>query len=295
MKLDKRKCRKSADPGLKIQPHSGILHAGQVACIVRTAIKNIGHHRTLILYIYPREQAAQGNFRPRWTMFHCKDDFLTLARNEDGSTLWRTAAFSTLDGSWDFAGKCAFYSFQDEKRIGRYFHCSAGGFSPLISAQAAIQGRRRKEQQICREKRIIKRMSDIPALPRGLKGWIHRSLMPAYFFYDYKRGGNDVPGICSCCGNEIRLSNVKQGKKGTCPHCGRELAMKPRSRRGCLTDRSTCQVIQNTSDSGLVVRIIKVHYRYASDLPSIQIYENARHFIRQADDGKIHSERYYYS
>lgn len=108
MKLDKRKCRKYADPGLNIQPDSGILHAGQIAYIVRTATKIIDHHRTLILYIYPREQAAQGDSRPRWTMFHCKDDFLTLARNEDGSTSWRTAAFSTLDGSWDFAGKCAF-------------------------------------------------------------------------------------------------------------------------------------------------------------------------------------------
>ena len=296
MKLDKRKCRKSAAPGLNMQPDNGILHAGQVAYIVRTATKIIDHHRTLILYIYPREQAAQGDSRPRWTMFHCKDDFLTLARNKGGSTSWRTAAFSTLDGGWDFSKKCAFYSYQDEKRVSRYFRCSTGnGFSPLTSAQAAIQECRRQKRQIGREKRIIKRMSGISALPQGLKGWIHRTLMPAYFFYDYKRGGNDVPGVCSSCGSEILLSSVKQGRKGICPHCGRELTMKPRSRRGYMADRSTCQVIQNTGDGGLVVRIIKVHYRYASDLPSIQIYENARHFIRQADDGKIHSEDYYYS
>ena len=72
--------------------------------------------------------------------------------------------------------------------------------------------------------------------------------------------------------------------------------MKPRSRRGyCMSERDTCQVIQNVGNSELVVRIIKVHYTYKSDTPEINIDENARQFIWQDSNGKIDFECYYYS
>ena len=72
--------------------------------------------------------------------------------------------------------------------------------------------------------------------------------------------------------------------------------MKPRSRRGCcMADRETCQVIQNTGNGELLIRTIKVWYTYRTDKPEIQIYENARQFIRQdGNDGKISVESYYY-
>lgn len=295
MKLNKKECRKFANPGLKMAPGNGLLHAKQIDYIIRTAIKIIDRHKTLILYIYPRGQAAQGDFRPCWTMFHGRDDFIALFMKDDGSTVWRTAAFERLGDSWEFTKKCAFYSARDEARLCSYFKSSSGGgLAPLISAQAAILEKRRQQRQRVRENRIISRMAGIQALPRGLKGWIHKSVMPAYFFYDYKRGGRDVPGVCSSCGREIRLSGVKQGKKGTCPHCRREIIMKPRSRRKYLVDRDTCQVIENTGDGGLVIRIIKVYYTYTSDTPKIRIYENARQFVYQDTEGKICLENYYY-
>lgn len=77
MKLDKRKCRKYAVPDRKLLLGSGILHAKQINYIVTTAIKTINHHRTLILYIYPRKQAG-GDCKPLWTMFQTKDTFLTI-------------------------------------------------------------------------------------------------------------------------------------------------------------------------------------------------------------------------
>ena len=82
MKMDKRECRAFADPGLKMKTDSGILHAGQIDYIIRTAVKLISHHRTLILYIYPRTQAAQGDSRPLWTVFQDKTDHMTLERQE---------------------------------------------------------------------------------------------------------------------------------------------------------------------------------------------------------------------
>ena len=246
---------------------------------------------------YSRTQAEQGSFQPCYTVFQSREDFITLAQKENGGTAWRTAAFDNLGYSWDFQDKCAFYSAADETRLCRYFKSSPGsGFKPLLKAQAGIQERRRQERQRIREQEIVRRMECVPALPRGLKSWIHKSVMPAYFFYDYKRGGKDVSGVCSVCGHEIRLSGVKQGNKAVCPHCRHELIMKPRSRRGCcMTDRDTCQVIQNVGNGELVIRIVKVYYTYTDDTPEINIYENARQFIRQnGDDGKIDSECYYY-
>ena len=277
--------------------NNGLLHAEQIDYIIRTAIKIISHHKTLVLYVYSRLQAVQGDFRPLWAVFQGKDDYITLKRLEDGKTAWRTAAFENLDNSWDFTRKCAFYSAKDEGRVIRYLKSdSSSGIKALTSFQSNILENRRRERRKNREKEIVSRMECIPALPRNLKNWIHKSVMPAYFFYDYKRGGMDVPGTCTSCGHEVRLSNVKQGNKGKCPHCKRELIMKPRSRRGCcMTDRDACQVIQNVGNGELLIRIIKVWYTYADDIPKIQIYENARQFIYLDDDGKPRHESYYYS
>ena len=294
--LNKRKCRKFAEPDLKMAAGNGILHADQIDYVIRTAVKIIDHHKTLVLYVYPRMQAVQGDFRPLWTVFQNKDDFITLEYRKDGSTAWRTAAFENLGDSWYFTNKCAFYSAADEMRVVGYLKngCESG-IQALVRFQSCIQERRSLERQRIREEKMINRMECVPTLPRGLKSWIHKSIMPAYFFYDYKRGGENVSGTCSSCGHEIRLSGVKQGNKSICPHCKHELIMKPRSRRGyCRTDRNTCQVIQNMGSGELVIRIIKVRYTYTDDMPKINIYENARQFIRQDDRGKIRLECYYY-
>lgn len=294
MKINKKKCRAFADSGFKMQSHSGILHAEQIGYIIRTDVKVIDHHQTLILYIYPRGQAAQGDCRPLWTVFQTRDDYATLERQEDGSLKWRTAAFKCLGGGWGFHQQCAFYSLHDEARLLRYLKANANGIRALFHVQEAILEDRRRKRQLIREGKVIDRMASVHALPRGLKSWIHKSVMPAYFFYDHKRSRN-VHGVCSACGHEIQLSNVKQGRRSVCPHCKHELTMKPRSRRGhCMTDRDTCQVIQDTQDGGLVIRIIKVYYAYKDDTPEIQSYENARQFIRLDMDGKINIECYYH-
>lgn len=296
MKLNKKLCRKFADPGIIMPLNNGILHAEQILYIVCTAVKIIDRHKTLVLYIYDRENAAQGDFMPCMTMFHCQDDFITLELRDDGSTAWRTSAFDHLDMNWSLSDKSAFYSPKDEERVRKYFKTAKSGFKALTSAQDAVLLQRRLNRQRSKEKRILNRMAGIPALPRGLKGWINRSVMPAYFFYDYKRGGKDVPGVCSACGKAIVLSNVRHGNKAACPLCKHELIMKPRSRRSSsMYDRKTCQVIQHTGDDGLVVRIFKVYYSYQGDIPDIQIYENARQLIYKNTEGKICEESYYYS
>lgn len=299
MKLNKKECRKSADPCLKLNPRSGIMNASQVDFIVRAAVKVIDRHKTLVLWLYSREQASQGDVRPCIAVFQGRDDFATLEQKEDGSTVWRSASFNCLNSSWDFSSRCAFYDASDSSCFHKYFDSRAEtGFIPLIRAQMSIQQQRRREQQIKKEKRIISRMSCISALPRGLKSWIHKTVMPAYFFYDYKRDQKDTPGVCSSCGKAIRLSGVKQGVKKICPHCKKEIICKPRSRRSkYMYDRSTAQVIQNTGNGEIVLRIIKIYYNYNdSDTPEINIYENARYFVhRDAESGRVRIDSFYYA
>ena len=136
--LDKKICREFAAPGVAMSMSSGLLHAEQVKYIVQTAVRIISHKRTLVLYIHDREQAAQGDLRPLWTMFHSRDGYITLDRQEDGKTSWRTASFDNLGDTWHFVEDCAFYSPGDRERLERYFHSGGHGFGPLIQAQREI-------------------------------------------------------------------------------------------------------------------------------------------------------------
>ena len=67
--LNKRILRQYADPGWTIPSGHGLLHAEQVSYIVRTAVKIIDHHQTLILYVYDRERILKGISGPLWTVF----------------------------------------------------------------------------------------------------------------------------------------------------------------------------------------------------------------------------------
>ena len=214
--LDKKTLRKFAadNPAPAIPPNHGLLHAQQVDYIVRTAARIIGHHRTLILYIYDRKEAAAGNPGPIWTMFHAAGDYATLARRPDGTSFWREAAFERLGKDYRFLKKCAFYSARDERRVQNFFHDGEnGGIVALIHAQQAIlDGRARKRRRL-RDQAVQDRMECLPALPRNLATWAHRNIMPAYFIYDHAKKGN-ASGMCSSCGQEAVLTGVKHNAKG---------------------------------------------------------------------------------
>lgn len=62
--MNKRVLRKFAIPSNSPNPKNGIFCADQVKYVVRTAIKNIDHQRTLVLYIYAKESVLAGNPYP---------------------------------------------------------------------------------------------------------------------------------------------------------------------------------------------------------------------------------------
>lgn len=294
-KIDKRACRKFAMPELEFNLNEGVLHVESCPYIIRTAVRNIAGQRILMLYIYQRESILAGSIKPRWVMFHSRDDFATLSFREDAKATWQCSTLGSLDRIGGFDSKCAFYRQQDESRVGRFCKCERGAISMLGYLQRLISYRKELERKWKKQRAIIDRMKYVPVLPRDLKGFIHREVMPQYIFYDYQR---KAPGhaYCTACRHEVRIAAAKHNTSGLCPRCKKKITFKCRGRRGRIFDRETVQVLQKAEGNGLVLRIIKVYRSFAdSDIPNhFEIWENARQFITLSSSGQCSVDAYYY-
>lgn len=294
-KIDKRACRKFAMPELEFNLNEGVLHVESCPYIIRTAVRNIAGQRILVLYIYQRESILAGSIKPRWVMFHSRDDFATLSFREDAKATWQCSTLGSLDRIWGFDSKCAFYRQQDESRVARFCKCERGAISMLGYLQRLISYRKELERKWKKQRAIIERMKYVPVLPRDLKGFIHREVMPQYIFYDYQRKGPER-AFCTACRHEVSIAAAKHNASGTCPRCKKEITFKCRGRRGRIFDRATVQVLQKAEGNGLVLRIIKVYRSFAdSDIPNhFEIWENARQFITLSSSGQCSVDAYYY-
>lgn len=294
-KIDKRACRKLAMPELEFNLNEGVLHVESCPYIIRTAVRNIAGQRILVLYIYQRESILAGSIKPRWVMFHSRDDFATLSFREDAKATWQCSPFDYLDRVCRFDTKCAFYRQQDEARAAHFCKCEHSAISALICLQWSISRRKALERKWKKQRAIIERMKYVPVLPRDLKGFIHREVMPQYIFYNYQR---KAPGYayCTACRHEVRIAAAKHNTSGLCPRCKKKITFKCRGRRGRIFDRATVQVLQKAEGNGLVLRIIKVYRSFAdSDIPNhFEIWENARQFITLSSSGQCSVDAYYY-
>ena len=68
--MNKRVLRKFAIPSSSPNPKNGIFCADQVKYVVRTAIKNIDHQRTLVLYIYRKSYPSLDNVSAERRLYH---------------------------------------------------------------------------------------------------------------------------------------------------------------------------------------------------------------------------------
>lgn len=294
-KIDKRACRKFAIPELEFNLNEGILHVERCPYIIRTAVHNISGQRILVLYIYQSENILAGSIKPRWVMFHSRDDFATLSFRENAKPTWQCSTLDSLDRIGGFDSKCAFYRQQDEARVARFCKCERGAISVLGYLQRLISRHRELERKWKKQRAIIERMKYVPALPRDLKGFIHREVMPQYIFYDYQRKGPEH-AFCTACRHEVSIAAAKHNTSGICPHCKKKILFKSRGKRGRVFDRATIQVLQKAEVNGLVLRIIKVYRAFVdSDIPNhFETWENARQFITLSPSGQCSIDAYYY-
>ena len=293
-KIDKRACRKFAMPELEFNLNEGILHAESCPYIIRTAVRNISGQRILVLYIYQRENILAGSIKPRWVMFQSRDDFATLSLRENASATWQCSTFDSLDKISFFDRKCAFYRQQDEARVARFCKCEHSAISALNLLQWPISGRKALERTRKKQRVIVDRMKYVPALPRDLKGFIHREVMPQYIFYDYRRKGPEH-AFCTACRHEVSIPAAKHNTSGTCPRCKKQITFKSRGKSTRLFDRATVQVLQKTESGEMLLRIIKVYRAFTGEnTPAYySVYENARYFILPRSDGQCSTSPYY--
>lgn len=257
--MNKRVLRKFAIPSSRPNPKNGIFCADQVKYVVRTAIKNIDHQRTLVLYIYAKESVLAGNHNPRWTMFQQKGGYITLCTDDKG-TRWQQSMFENLGKDYFFRDKCSFYSQADERRVTRYCQSEKQkGFESLCLLQLDLLRKKQRENELKKQRRIIERMKPVGALPRDIKGFMHRETLPHYIFYDYAKGKAPKNAYCTACKHNVSVAEAKHNGEGICPHCKRKITFKSRGRRGYIVDRSTAQVIQRLGSNEMIIRFVKAY------------------------------------
>jgi len=240
MKIRKKECIKYADPGFIFNKNDGLLLINGIKYIVRTAIKNISGTRVLILYFYESERAAD-NAAPEYTLFQCRNDYITLWRCEAGKEKWLSASLENLGDRYDnLPPKSAFYRKNDEQRVTQFCAVSEKqGFKALLSLQKSIMQTRLLERTKKRERIIIGRMQSVPVVPRGLKNWVHREILPHYIYYIYKRSKKPMQGYCTACRNDVLVSGVKHYSEGECPRCKKTVIFKASGRAAHSFDRKT--------------------------------------------------------
>lgn len=289
--INKRACRKYADPHLYFDPNNGLLYAEKLDYLVRSAVKRIGGQRLLLLYLYDRKKAANGDFIPFMTIFQGKEDFCNLVRKEDGELVWRRSSFEKLFGWWS-PKSLAFYTAKDEARVKRFCNQpELSGEKAMKKYQEPILTARAKQKALAREKEIKAVMDTVPKLTRREKSWLKKKLLPQYVFYDYSRKG---PNNCHCtaCGHDVELPAAKHLQQGICPHCGCAVTFRARGKSKRVWDRETGQIIHRTADGNIVVRLFKADQIFGNGVRNTSIRESARFFVSACESDHM-VEQYY--
>lgn len=301
--IDKKACRQFLEPLTAPSSDCGLFLVEKLKYIIRTAVKTVAHRRMLILCLYARGDTPGGRPKLAFTMFQATDSFVTYDHQTGAKTVWRTAMLSNLERDYYFIrDNCAFYSRPDEKRVIDFCKpyviapfCDTG-FSAISHMQQQLRDKETLRRQKDRERKIQSRLSGLNPLPCDLEDWLRRDILPAYFFYDYRKGAKSVQGLCSACGEAIELTGVRHNAKGVCPHCGRELTMKSNGKRGYIWDRVTASVVQRFHGDSLIVRVVKAYQNFRKNSPAeLDWYEETRIIVKSKESSEASTEVYHHS
>ena len=297
-KIDKKACRQFLEPLRPPVSDCGLFLVAALKYIIRTAVKIVGHRRLLVLCLYVRGGDAPDS-KPKlaYTMFQASDSFITYDHDPNRKTPWRTVMLENLERDYYFTrDQCAFYSRQDEQRVLNFCKDhSDDGVHVLGRYQQCIRDKETKLRVQQRQKKVVDEFRCLHPLPKGVNDWLHRDVLPAYFFYDHHKGAKRVRGVCSACEQKIELEGVRHNTKGTCPCCGRVFIMKSNKKRGRLWDRETASVVQQLRENELVVRILKAsRWQPRDSAAEVSFYEATRVVIRLTGKGKAETFPYHY-
>lgn len=299
-KIDKKACRQHLEPLCPPASDCGLFLLPKLQYIIRTAVKTIGHRRLLVLCLYARGGTPGGRPVLAYTMFQATDNFITYDHRRGSKSPWRTAMLENLSQEYLFAqDHCAFYSRLDEQRVLDF--CgdhTYGGAWALARYQQRIRDEETRRRVRRRQKAVVDEFKCLRPLPKGVHDWLRRDVLPAYFFYDYRKGAKRVHGVCSACEQDMELEGVRHNAKGVCPCCGRTFTMKSNKKRGLIWDRETASVVQRLRENELVVRILKAsRWQPRGSSADLSFYEGTRVIVRlngskRADTFPYHNDPY---
>lgn len=298
MSIDKKECRKHADPGLVFNPGHGLLILERIEYVVRAVVRNIDNHRVLTVYFFSRVKVAEAHPSPEYILYQRRDDFITLDQGGERGSKWRGASLERLGARYPrFTNGCAFYSRNDERLVTSFCAIEGQmGFEALESLQSKIMDKRRRARVIARERKTIKRMERIPTIPRSFSGWIHREALRHYIFYKYENRREAAKGYCTACRHDVRAPGARHNSEGICPSCGKAITYKAEGISKSVWDRETVQVLQKANDQELILRIFKIYNGLNEwKKPVLNLWESARFFVRRNEKGEMAIDRYYYS
>lgn len=300
--INQSACRKYLFPAEAPSPDHGLFLVEQIKFVICTSVRMIDHRRILVLYLYSKGEVGHGTPALAFTMFQASDSFITYAHGTEAKTRWRTSMLCNLNRqSYYFSRReFAFYSRMDEERLLTFFKSRKesanweNGIDAIVHVQEDIRCKQRQRRERNRKRAIRAKMKNLRPLPRDLKEWLRREVLPAYFFYDSKKGGRQVEGVCSACGHAVTVERAKHNDAGTCPHCRRPFVMKSNGRRGRLWERVTASIIQRYDEDKLIVRIIKGNYAAPrGERGQVDYYEKTRIIVGMNPNGEPFEEAYH--
>lgn len=282
--ISKKECKKFALPNLHFEENSGILHCDKVKYIIRCNIKYINHTRTLVLYIYERENLLENKHVPKYVIFQTKEDYITL-KNINGMKTWLKSKLDNLERIYNFTNKCAFYTLEDENLVIKFCdNFKDNGFDAIYRLQSEIHYEKGIETKHRHQRITINRMANVQSLPRNFKHWIHKKVLKHYIFYDYQRNKKKITGVCTACNHTVSVPNAKNNTIDFCPYCKHKIKYKVRSRATYIVDRDTVQILQRYAENEFILRIYKYHNKFVKgELLDFSLYESARVFISWND------------
>ncbi len=171
---------------------------------------------------------------------------------------------------------------------------SAGNVIESYDKKRSVMRSRLRKAEECSE--IDGIMHKVRKVPKSFEKTIKKTMSYSkYIFYDRR---NDF-GKCSCCGSEIRLSELpkfRDKESGKCPKCGEKIRFKSELKRQRYNtyDEKMAVLVQKYARHVLIIRYFHIIYDYnVSQVPKVSVKEVVRTLI-DYDKHKICDYEWYY-
>lgn len=161
------------------------------------------------------------------------------------------------------------------------------------SWRAEIRCQLRKDKKCAEIDNIMHRVRKVP---KSFENTVRKTMSHSqYIFYDRK---NNL-GTCSCCGSEMKLSELpkfKDKETGKCPRCGEKIRYKSEVKRQRYNtyDEGMAVLVQKHAYHVLIARYFQIKYDYNnSQIPKVTVQEVIRTII-DYDKHSVHDYEWYY-